>query len=202
MISSPCKNCIRENLPKDTCAKNCKLLKAIQDIEVSSEKWTDGSGIDYTEEYNCSISLSVWSNAVFLWTTRWDAVSKIQDNRRFQPYRRSSFAQLKNPFFSPRREISRHNITWYMPVRKNHNNSNAAGRHKADTKISSAASAEIGQDAKKKNYLDMAALIRSIQRAEGQTDCFQKDLIDCDQADCKWHAFCLEGHSVLGKNET
>jgi len=89
-----------------------------------------------------------------------------------------------------------------MPVRKNHNNLNAAGRHKADTKISSAASAEIGQDAKKKNYLDMAALIRSIQRTEGQTDCFQKDLIDCDQTDCKWHAFCLEGHSVLGKNET
>lgn len=58
MISSPCKNCSRKNQPKDMCAKNCKLLNALQDIEVSSEKWNDGSGIDYTEEYNCSISLS------------------------------------------------------------------------------------------------------------------------------------------------
>ena len=66
MISSPCKNCTRKNLPKDTCAKNCKLLNAIQDIEISSEKWKDGSGIDYTEEYNCSISLSFSSNAVLL----------------------------------------------------------------------------------------------------------------------------------------
>jgi hypothetical protein len=62
MISSPCKNCARKNLPKDMCAKNCKLLNALQDIEVSSEKWNDGSGIDYTEEYNCSISLSFSSN--------------------------------------------------------------------------------------------------------------------------------------------
>jgi hypothetical protein len=89
-----------------------------------------------------------------------------------------------------------------MPARKNHNNSNGAGRHKADIKISSAASDKIGQDAKKKNYLDMAALIRSIQRAEGNTACFQKGMIDCDQADCKWHASCLEGHSILGKDET
>jgi len=62
MISSPCKNCARKNLPKDACAKKCKLLNALQDIEVSSEKWSDGSGIDYTEEYNCSISLSLSSN--------------------------------------------------------------------------------------------------------------------------------------------
>ena len=38
----------------------------------------------------------------------------------------------------------------------------------------------------------MAALIRSIQRAEGHTDCFQKGVIDCDQVDCKWHPLCLE----------
>lgn len=89
-----------------------------------------------------------------------------------------------------------------MPAKKNHNKLNAAGRHKADPKISSAASAEIGPDAKKKNYLDMAALIRSIQRAEGQTDCFQKGMIDCDQPDCKWHPFCLEGRPVLGEDPT
>jgi len=87
-----------------------------------------------------------------------------------------------------------------MPVRKNHNNLNGAGRQKADIKIPSAASVKIGEDAKKKNYLDMAALIRSIQRAEGNTACFQKGVIDCDRVDCKWHPLCLEGHPVLGED--
>ena len=47
------------------------------------------------------------------------------------------------------------------------------------------------QRAKKKNFLDIAALIRSIQRAEGQTDCFKMGMADCDHMDCKWRAFCL-----------
>ena len=89
-----------------------------------------------------------------------------------------------------------------MPVRKNHNSLNGAERQKADIKISSTASAEIEPDVKKKNYLDMAALIRSIQRAEGHTDCFQKGMIDCDQTGCKWHPFCLEGHPILGKDDS
>ena len=66
MISSPCKNCSRKNLPKDTCAKNCELLKALQDMEILSEKLSNGSGIDYTEEYHCSIPVSFSSNAVYL----------------------------------------------------------------------------------------------------------------------------------------
>ncbi|MBW1725210.1 MAG: hypothetical protein JRD87_10660 [Deltaproteobacteria bacterium] len=108
---------------------------------------------------------------------------------------------LKTHFFR-RGERFRGTTLPDMPARKNHNNLNGAGRQKADIKISSAESAKIGQDAKKKNYLDMAALIRSIQRAEGHTDCFQKGMIDCDQADCKWHPFCLEGRPVLGEDRT
>jgi len=87
-----------------------------------------------------------------------------------------------------------------MPVTKNHNNLNGPGRKKGDLKISSLASDEIGSDVKKKNYLDMAALIRSIQRAEGHTGCFQKGINDCDQPDCKWHPFCLEGRPILGED--
>jgi len=83
-----------------------------------------------------------------------------------------------------------------MPVTKNHNNLNGP-RKKEDLKISSSASDKTASDAKKKNYLDMAALIRSIQRAEGHTDCFQKGMIDCEQPDCKWHPFCLEGGPIL-----
>jgi hypothetical protein len=89
-----------------------------------------------------------------------------------------------------------------MPARKNHNKLNAAGRKKADIKLTSLASDEIGQNSKKKNYLDMAALIRSIQRAEGHTACFRKGMTDCDQPDCKWHPFCLEGGPILGEEPT
>jgi len=69
MISSPCKNCPRKDLPKEDCAKNCKLLKAVQDIHVSAEKWNVGRGIDYTEEYCCTLPLSISHNSVPLWTT-------------------------------------------------------------------------------------------------------------------------------------
>ena len=68
MISSPCKNCHRKNLPKDECAKNCKLLQAIQDIQVSNKKCGDLSGIDYTEESRYSIPQSLTKTSVSLWT--------------------------------------------------------------------------------------------------------------------------------------
>jgi len=51
MISSPCKNCPRENLPKENCIKSCKVLQAIQNRESFIEKFNDGCGIDYSEEY-------------------------------------------------------------------------------------------------------------------------------------------------------
>lgn len=49
----------------------------------------------------------------------------------------------------------------------------------------------------RQNYLDLAGLIRSIQRAEGNIDCFQrKD--DCDRQDCSWRSYCLGGSSPQG----
>jgi ribosomal protein S26 len=57
MISSPCKNCSKRNLPKEKCVKECKLLQAIQDMELTTEKLNDGSSIDYTEEYSYNFSL-------------------------------------------------------------------------------------------------------------------------------------------------
>jgi hypothetical protein len=68
MISSPCKNCPRKDLPKENCAKNCKLLKAIQDIHISTENWNVGSGIDYSEEYSFSIPSSISESSVSLWS--------------------------------------------------------------------------------------------------------------------------------------
>lgn len=62
-------------------------------------------------------------------------------------------------------------------------------------------SPRIGKRTEKKSFLDMATLIRSIQRAEGNTDCFRMGMIDCDQVGCKWRPFCLEAYPALGKEE-
>lgn len=44
----------------------------------------------------------------------------------------------------------------------------------------------------KDNYVDICALIRSIQRAENNVDCFRKGNKDCDQFDCAWREYCLD----------
>ncbi len=42
----------------------------------------------------------------------------------------------------------------------------------------------------KPNHLDLAKLIRSLQRAEGNVDCFQRMTV-CDQLECAWRSYCL-----------
>ena len=44
----------------------------------------------------------------------------------------------------------------------------------------------------RKDFLDATALIRSIQRAEGNPDCFRKAQEGCHQFDCAWRKYCLE----------
>lgn len=44
----------------------------------------------------------------------------------------------------------------------------------------------------KKNFLDVTELIRSIQRAEGNSDCFRRAQGHCDQFGCAWRMYCLE----------
>ena len=46
-------------------------------------------------------------------------------------------------------------------------------------------------EAAKRDFLDIKALIRSIQRAEGNPDCFMKGDDDCDRLDCVWRLYCL-----------
>lgn len=48
----------------------------------------------------------------------------------------------------------------------------------------------------KDNYLDVCALIRSLQRRQGHRDCFQQNLADCDEPDCTWRTYCLENPST------
>jgi hypothetical protein len=42
------------------------------------------------------------------------------------------------------------------------------------------------------SFLDLPGLVRSIQRAEGNIDCFRLKQ-DCDQFDCSWRSYCLGG---------
>lgn len=50
MISSPCANCQWKNQPKELCAKDCKILEAIQLYQVSKKNDFYISAIDYSEE--------------------------------------------------------------------------------------------------------------------------------------------------------
>jgi hypothetical protein len=42
------------------------------------------------------------------------------------------------------------------------------------------------------NICDLAHLIRSIQRLEGNPTCFGSAYKNCDQQDCAWLEYCLE----------
>lgn len=52
----------------------------------------------------------------------------------------------------------------------------------------------------KPNYLDLTRLIRSLQRAEGNVDCFQR-MAACDQLECAWRSYCLGRASVIQSRE-
>jgi len=88
-----------------------------------------------------------------------------------------------------------------MPFRKDQKRWTGTGNLKGDQEIVTVTSSKTGTDFETKNFLDMTALIRSIQRAEGHADCFQKGIIDCDQIDCKWRSFCLKEPPVLTKDK-
>jgi hypothetical protein len=43
----------------------------------------------------------------------------------------------------------------------------------------------------RKDFVDTTNLVRSIQRAEGNPDCFGKAENYCDRLDCSWRPYCL-----------
>jgi len=49
------------------------------------------------------------------------------------------------------------------------------------------------------NYVDLINLIRSIQRAEGNIDCYRRGQKRYARVDCAWREHCLMG---LGKQST
>ena len=53
----------------------------------------------------------------------------------------------------------------------------------------------------KPDCVDLVNLVRSIQRAEGNTDCYRSGWQQCDQMSCVWRDHCLqapEGTSKVG----
>ena len=44
----------------------------------------------------------------------------------------------------------------------------------------------------KDDRVDLTHLIRSMQRAEGHSDCFGTAVRNCDRMDCSWRKYCLE----------
>lgn len=44
----------------------------------------------------------------------------------------------------------------------------------------------------RKDFLDLPALVRSVQYAEGLSDCFRQLQGSCDQVDCTWRKYCLD----------
>jgi hypothetical protein len=44
----------------------------------------------------------------------------------------------------------------------------------------------------KPNYVDLVNLIRSIQRAEGNIDCYRRGRQQCERRNCAWLDHCLK----------
>ena len=49
------------------------------------------------------------------------------------------------------------------------------------------------KNTRRKIMVDITALIRSVQRVEGNPDCFKKRKDTCRELHCEWRAYCLEG---------
>jgi len=44
-----------------------------------------------------------------------------------------------------------------------------------------------------KDRVDIIAMVRSLQRTAGLTDCFRRGRADCDDIHCHWRSYCLGG---------
>jgi len=69
MISSPCKNCHKKNLSKKDCAKDCQLLKEIQNFQVAKEQGYVSSRLEYSEHIQYAVPHSLRKNSMSLYIT-------------------------------------------------------------------------------------------------------------------------------------
>jgi len=57
------------------------------------------------------------------------------------------------------------------------------------------------EKALRRDFLDTTNLVRSIQRAEGNPDCFGKAVGYCDRWDCSWRIYCLQEGDIPPEGE-
>lgn len=54
----------------------------------------------------------------------------------------------------------------------------------------------------KMDFVDITALIRSIQCVEGNPDCFRRAQEYCEQIDCCWHLYCMGSSRTMNNEES
>ena len=65
-----------------------------------------------------------------------------------------------------------------------------AGRSGSRSRLRSPKGGNAGQ--RPGEAVDITAMVRSLQRTAGMTDCFRMGNLDCDSTDCDWRTYCLE----------
>jgi hypothetical protein len=53
----------------------------------------------------------------------------------------------------------------------------------------------------KPDHVDIVNLVRSIQRAEGNIDCYRTGRKDCERLSCVWRAHCLKEPESVSKTD-
>jgi hypothetical protein len=76
---------------------------------------------------------------------------------------------------------------------------NDSGEHAGPEPIVETSHTDWNENAKS-GFVDITELIRSIQRVEGNPDCFRKGKDNCDEVECAWRQYCLETHKDSNKN--
>ena len=69
-----------------------------------------------------------------------------------------------------------------------------AVRKRTDCRKDSDNSVRVKDDGDSNGLVDITALIRSVQRSEGNPDCFDKSEGKCEKNDCAWRPYCVEDH--------
>ncbi len=53
-----------------------------------------------------------------------------------------------------------------------------------------------GPSIRRSSSVDVTGLIRSIQRVEGNIDCFRRSRRGCPEIECCWRPYCLGGKPI------
>ena len=82
---------------------------------------------------------------------------------------------------------------------KEEKTSGSLGKHSESQQTANGSNT--GKYGAKRDFVDIIALIRGVQRAEGNKDCFRREQVHCDQEDCFWRQYCLDSHQTSKEEE-